>query len=161
MNAGDKQGSRLHTLRFPVTLDFSQPPAPRLLAPPSVRFLLLLFVGALALRWLNLWSLSGHDTLFLFPDSREYLKGTQDWLAEGGLERCTEVLAVGEVGIGVRFQHIDLAAFFHAEIHYRKGSDYDRRLALISFDNSIEVSIATYLSLREEIWSVLSLSAIF
>jgi hypothetical protein len=37
---------------------------------------------------------------------------------------------------------------FHAEIHYRKGSDYDRRLALISFDNSIEVSITTYLSLN-------------
>ncbi|WP_052294299.1 hypothetical protein [Desulfosudis oleivorans] len=37
---------------------------------------------------------------------------------------------------------------FHAEIHYRKGSDYDRRLALISFDNAIEVSIATYLSLN-------------
>ena len=36
----------------------------------------------------------------------------------------------------------------HAEIHYRKGSDYDRRLALISFDNSIEVSITTYLSLN-------------
>ncbi|MGZ3579758.1 MAG: hypothetical protein ACXU98_12185 [Syntrophales bacterium] len=36
----------------------------------------------------------------------------------------------------------------HAEIHYRKDSDYDRRLALISFDNSIEVSIATYLSLN-------------
>lgn len=37
---------------------------------------------------------------------------------------------------------------FHAETHYRRGSDYDRRLALISFDNSIEVSIATYLSLN-------------
>jgi hypothetical protein len=37
---------------------------------------------------------------------------------------------------------------FHAEIHYRRGSDYDRRLALISFDNSIEVSITTYLSLN-------------
>lgn len=37
---------------------------------------------------------------------------------------------------------------FHAEIHYRRGSDYDRRLALISFDNSIEVSISTYLSLK-------------
>ena len=37
---------------------------------------------------------------------------------------------------------------FHAEIHYLRGSDYDRRLALISFDNSIEVSIATYLSLK-------------
>lgn len=36
----------------------------------------------------------------------------------------------------------------HAEIHYRRGSDYDRRLALISFDNSIEVSITTYLSLN-------------
>ncbi len=36
----------------------------------------------------------------------------------------------------------------HAEIHYRRGSDYDRRLALISFDNSIEVSITTYLSLH-------------
>jgi hypothetical protein len=37
---------------------------------------------------------------------------------------------------------------FHAEIHYLRGSDYDRRLALISFDNSIEVSITTYLSLN-------------
>lgn len=37
---------------------------------------------------------------------------------------------------------------FHAEIHYRRGNDYDRRLALISFDNSIEVSITTYLSLK-------------
>jgi hypothetical protein len=36
----------------------------------------------------------------------------------------------------------------HAEIHYRRGSDYDRRLALVSFDNSIEVSITTYLSLN-------------
>jgi hypothetical protein len=36
----------------------------------------------------------------------------------------------------------------HAEIHYHKDSDYDRRLALISFDNSIEVSITTYLSLN-------------
>jgi len=37
---------------------------------------------------------------------------------------------------------------YHAEIHYRRGSDYDRSLALISFDNSIEISIATYLSLK-------------
>jgi len=37
---------------------------------------------------------------------------------------------------------------YHAEIHYRRGSDYDRRLALISFDNSIEISITTYLSLN-------------
>ena len=37
---------------------------------------------------------------------------------------------------------------YHAEIHYRRGDDYDRRLALISFDNSIEVSITAYLSLN-------------
>jgi len=37
---------------------------------------------------------------------------------------------------------------FHAEVHHRSGTDYDRRLALISFDNSIEVSITTYLSLN-------------
>lgn len=37
---------------------------------------------------------------------------------------------------------------FHAEVHYRSGTDYDRRLALISFDNSIEVSITTYLSIN-------------
>ncbi len=37
---------------------------------------------------------------------------------------------------------------FHAEMHFQKGSDYDRRLSLISFDNSIEVSITTYLTLN-------------
>lgn len=37
---------------------------------------------------------------------------------------------------------------YHAELHYLRGEDYDRRLALISFDNSIEVSITTYLSLN-------------
>ncbi|GHV90113.1 hypothetical protein AGMMS50268_06160 [Spirochaetia bacterium] len=37
---------------------------------------------------------------------------------------------------------------FHAEIHFVKSTDYDKRLALISFDNSIEVSISTYLSLH-------------
>lgn len=36
----------------------------------------------------------------------------------------------------------------HAEEHLRKGEDFDRRIALISFDNSIEVSISTYLSLH-------------
>src|SRR4030042_1449345 len=36
----------------------------------------------------------------------------------------------------------------HAEGHLRKGEDFDRRIALISFDNSIEVSISTYLSLH-------------
>lgn len=35
---------------------------------------------------------------------------------------------------------------FHAESHFRTGTDYDKRLALISFDNSIEVSISIYLS---------------
>jgi len=37
---------------------------------------------------------------------------------------------------------------FHAEIHYQKGTDYDKRLSLISFDNSIEVSITTYLTIN-------------
>ena len=36
----------------------------------------------------------------------------------------------------------------HAEIHFRNGEDHDRRLALISFDNAIEVAISTYLSLN-------------
>lgn len=36
----------------------------------------------------------------------------------------------------------------HAELHYIGGSDYDRRLSLISFDNSIEISITTYLKLK-------------
>ena len=36
----------------------------------------------------------------------------------------------------------------HAEAHFQKGEDFDRRIALISFDNSIEVSITTYLSLH-------------
>jgi len=36
----------------------------------------------------------------------------------------------------------------HAEMHRRAGEDLDRRMALISFDNSIEVSITTYLTLN-------------
>ncbi|HHI93156.1 MAG TPA: hypothetical protein ENK04_06505 [Gammaproteobacteria bacterium] len=36
----------------------------------------------------------------------------------------------------------------HGEIHFRRGADYDRRLALVSFDNSIEVTIAAYLKLN-------------
>lgn len=36
----------------------------------------------------------------------------------------------------------------HAEGHLREGDDLDRRIALISFDNAIEVSIATYLTLN-------------
>ncbi len=36
----------------------------------------------------------------------------------------------------------------HAEDHLRLGSDFDKRMALISFDNSIEVSITTFLQLH-------------
>jgi len=36
----------------------------------------------------------------------------------------------------------------HAELHMRDGEDFDRRIALISFDNAIEVAITTYLSLH-------------
>ncbi len=36
----------------------------------------------------------------------------------------------------------------HAEEHLRKGQDFDRRMALITFDDAIEVSITTYLSLH-------------
>lgn len=36
----------------------------------------------------------------------------------------------------------------HGELHFRNGDDFDRRVALISFDNAIEVSIATFLALH-------------
>jgi hypothetical protein len=36
----------------------------------------------------------------------------------------------------------------HAEGHLRGGEDFDRRIALISFDNAIEVAITTYLTLN-------------
>lgn len=36
----------------------------------------------------------------------------------------------------------------HAEEHFRSGKDFDRRMALILFDNAIEVAITTYLSLH-------------
>ena len=36
----------------------------------------------------------------------------------------------------------------HAEMHYRDGDDLDRRIAIVSFDNAIELSIHTYLSLH-------------
>jgi hypothetical protein len=36
----------------------------------------------------------------------------------------------------------------HAEMHYRNGDDFDRRIAVVGFDNSIELSIHTYLSLH-------------
>jgi len=36
----------------------------------------------------------------------------------------------------------------HGEEHYRNGDDFGRRMALISFDNALEVAISTYLSLH-------------
>jgi hypothetical protein len=36
----------------------------------------------------------------------------------------------------------------HAEGHYITGEDFDRRIALISFDNAIEVAITTFLTLN-------------
>jgi hypothetical protein len=39
----------------------------------------------------------------------------------------------------------------HAEEHLRKGDDFDRRIALISFDDSIEVAITTYLTLHPDL----------
>ena len=38
--------------------------------------------------------------------------------------------------------------FLHAELHYRIGEDLDRRIAMIGFDNAIEVAITTYLGLH-------------
>lgn len=35
----------------------------------------------------------------------------------------------------------------HAEEHYQRGQDIDRRMALISFDNAIETAVVTYLAL--------------
>lgn len=36
----------------------------------------------------------------------------------------------------------------HAEGHLINGDDFDRRIALISFDNAVEVAITTYLTLK-------------
>jgi hypothetical protein len=36
----------------------------------------------------------------------------------------------------------------HAEMHYRQSDDFDRRIAMISFDNAIEFAIAAYLNLK-------------
>ena len=36
----------------------------------------------------------------------------------------------------------------HAESHLKEAKDFDRRIALISFDNAIEVAISTYLTLK-------------
>jgi hypothetical protein len=41
----------------------------------------------------------------------------------------------------------------HAELHYRVGEDFDRRIAMIGFDNAIEVAITTYLTLNPIQWS--------
>ncbi|MGD0777542.1 MAG: hypothetical protein ABSC05_32515 [Candidatus Solibacter sp.] len=36
----------------------------------------------------------------------------------------------------------------HAEMHYRNGEDFDRRIAIVGYDNAIEVAIHTYLNLH-------------
>lgn len=36
----------------------------------------------------------------------------------------------------------------HAETHYRSGEDLDRRIAMIGFDNAVEVATTTYLNLH-------------
>lgn len=36
----------------------------------------------------------------------------------------------------------------HAEMHYRIGEDFDRRISMIGFDNAIEVAVTTYLNLH-------------
>lgn len=36
----------------------------------------------------------------------------------------------------------------HGEMHYRVGEDLDRRIAMVGFDNAIELSITTYLTLN-------------
>ena len=39
----------------------------------------------------------------------------------------------------------------HANAHYKKGSDFDRRIAMVGFDNAIEVAITTYLQLNPKL----------
>jgi len=36
----------------------------------------------------------------------------------------------------------------HGELHRNEGADFDRRIAMISYDNAIEIAITTYLSLN-------------
>lgn len=43
---------------------------------------------------------------------------------------------------------VPFETILHGELHYRAGEDFDRHMALISFDNVIEVAITTYLSLN-------------
>ncbi len=39
----------------------------------------------------------------------------------------------------------------HADAHYKKGSDFDRRIAMVGFDNAIELAITTYLQLNPKL----------
>jgi len=39
----------------------------------------------------------------------------------------------------------------HAEVHYHNNTDVDRRIALVGFDNAIEVAISTYLQLNPKL----------
>ena len=41
-----------------------------------------------------------------------------------------------------------LEVLMHAEMHFQHGEDMDRRIAMIGFDNAIEVAITTYLNLH-------------
>lgn len=43
---------------------------------------------------------------------------------------------------------VPLQMLAHAEQHFREDTDFGRRIALISFDNSVEISITTYLNLN-------------
>jgi hypothetical protein len=44
--------------------------------------------------------------------------------------------------------HGPFELIIHGELHRLGGDDFDRRIALISFDNAIEVTITTYLTLN-------------
>ena len=41
-----------------------------------------------------------------------------------------------------------LELLHHAEGHYQMDDDFDRRMALIGFDNAIEVAISSFLNLH-------------
>ena len=43
-----------------------------------------------------------------------------------------------------------LDLIFHAEAHYRDSSDHNKRMAYISFDNAIEVSINTFIHINTD-----------
>jgi hypothetical protein len=40
---------------------------------------------------------------------------------------------------------------WHAEQHFKEGNDFDRRISFVGFDNAIEVSVVTFLSLNPEL----------